>query len=489
MKHSPLRYWFWWPARTLDTFEADTPPVMQVARNIYAPLISDGLDGKFQGMIAEDWQVDDTGRTWRFRIRKGLTFDDGTPITPDVVIQNFRRILWLTRSEKLALNSLMPEVAAWRKYADPLASLSLENDSVVFRFNRRPINLFEAISQPLYGIADPKCFDENGRWKDPFCHSPSGQYRMIAHSSGKIVLQSRGIFASLPDAPERIEIYAPIERSDSVVQALLDGRGDLTVEHSFAISRDTLKLIRDKGLKTLEEPPVRMHFLHLNPQHEAFKEAVVRRSVRDMFLRTLKADRRFASSGLELNASFVPKGGVGYADFPLPAEVPPHKGHGESVEVLFFPIAAEKQIQEAIEDSVLKTLKAHGFRPKVSRYQDRFEPFNRMRKGDFDVIVRGTGIFVNNPYADLRMMFMSKVGAMIPDPSGSIPAKIEAAEMEADPERRAEIVKEINRSMFDDAAIITFAHSNLIYISRKGADLSKLNLFSDPIEFRSIGWN
>ncbi len=32
MEQAPLRYWFWWPIRTYDTFEADTPPVMQLAR-------------------------------------------------------------------------------------------------------------------------------------------------------------------------------------------------------------------------------------------------------------------------------------------------------------------------------------------------------------------------------------------------------------------------------------------------------------------------
>ncbi len=196
----------------------------------------------------------------------------------------------------------------------------------------------------------------------------------------------------------------------------------------------------------------------------------------------------FGSSGIELNPSFIPKGGVGYAEFAVQAEAAIHKAGGETVEVLFFPIAAEKQMQKAIEDSLLSTLKAHGLRPHVTRYQDRFEAFNRMRKGDFDVIVRGTGILVNNPYADLRMMFMSKVGALIPDPSGAIPEKIEAAEKETDPGRRASIVKRINQSIFDEAAIITFAHSNLVYIFRDSADLSRLNLFCDPIEFRSVGW-
>ena len=78
----PLRYWFWWPIRTLDTFEADTPPVMQVARNIYATLVSDFIDGKVQGILAKDWQIDSTGKVWRFILRTDLKFDDGTLSMP-----------------------------------------------------------------------------------------------------------------------------------------------------------------------------------------------------------------------------------------------------------------------------------------------------------------------------------------------------------------------------------------------------------------------
>ncbi|OGR46126.1 MAG: hypothetical protein A2X40_07070 [Elusimicrobia bacterium GWC2_65_9] len=489
MQQPPLRYWFWWPIRTLDTFEADTPPVMQVARNIYAPLVSEFLDGKAQGLVAEDWRVDQTGKNWTFRIRKGLVFDDGDPITPKVVLANFRRILWLTRGEKLALNALLPEIAGWKDFKAPLQSLHADQDSLYFHFDRRPVDLFEAIGQPIYGIANPKCFDHQGLWKDPFCHSASGQYRIIERSPNRVVLRSRNIFPAAVNAPETVEINAPVERDDNVVQALRDGRGDLTVEHSFAISRRSLREIGDSGLKMVAEPPVRMHFMHLNASRRPFKSKALRQSLRDSFLRALKSDARYASSGIEVDPSFIPKGGVGYAhlDVPRPGQVA--KASGEPVDVLFFPLAAERETQEAIEDSVVSSLKAHGLVPRVKRYPDRFEPFNRMRRGDFDVIIRGTGILVNNPYADLRMMFMSKIGAMIPDPSGAVAGLIEKAEREQDSSKRSRLVEEINRSVFEEAAIITFAHSNLLYIHNRGVDLSHLNIFADPIEFRAVSWN
>ena len=125
MDENILKYWFWWPIRTLDTHEADTPPVMQIARNIYATLVSEYIDGKAQGNLAQGWSVSTDGKEWRFRLRKDLFFDDGTQITPGIVLLNFKRILWLTKEEGLVLNSLLPEVKHWKSMQEKSTSICI----------------------------------------------------------------------------------------------------------------------------------------------------------------------------------------------------------------------------------------------------------------------------------------------------------------------------------------------------------------------------
>jgi hypothetical protein len=56
-----------------------------------------------------------------------------------------------------------------------------------------------------------------------------------------------------------------------------------------------------------------------------------------------------------------------------------------------------------------------GFKPNIFRYETRLNAMKRVREGDFDLVFRGSGIFVKNPFGDLRMMFMSQIGARIPD--------------------------------------------------------------------------
>ncbi len=490
MKPKFFKYWFWWPIDTYDNYQSDTPPVMQLDRNIYATLVSEYIDGKEEGILAKKWVISTDGRTWTFYLRTDLKFDDGTPITPAIVLLNFKRILWLTRKSGLVLNSLLPEVSSWKNMNSKSNVIFLKNDSqLVFKFSRRPIGLFSQLGQPIYSVVSPKCFSRNGRWRTPYCAIASGQYSVIGRGKNFIDLKSRGIFKTVKNSPKFVRIEWPVRSGDSVVKAIGDGRADLTVEHSFGLSKKTLVTLRKESVRTIYEPPVRMHFVDLNAKRFPFNNKTLRQKFRDLFLYKLSHDRDFLSSGIKVNDSFIPRGGVGYEYFPIPHIKVKEKSRViGTAEVLLYPLSADPKIQHAIDNCVIETLRELGIEPKIRRYTDRFVPFNKMRRGKFDVMVRGTGILVNNPYGDLRMMFMSKIGANIPDPSGQIPDLIRKAEVEQNGRKRAGLVKKINQIMFNDASIITFAHSSLVYLYRGKVNFRHYNLFEDPIEFRAIGW-
>ena len=491
MAKAPLRYWFLTPPKTFDTYQADMFDVMQVTKNIYAPLVSTFIDGTPQGMLAEDWQVDASGKVWRFRIRKDLKFDDGTPITADSVLANFRRILWLTKDDSLALNSLLPGVKERKKYEDPIAGLKVDGDSLVFEFNRRPGHLFELVEQPIYGIANPKCFGADGQWKEPFCAAASGAYRVKSISPEKVVLQSRHAYPSVADAPETVEIHS-LAMNDNFVNTLSNGRGDIALTPRFAISRETIAEMQERGIKLLEAPPTEIYFVELNAKRPPFDNKLLRQSVRDSFHDLLRRNPEF-SREITLDSSFIPRGGIGYRSFAPSATARAGLKHRVPAEVLLFPIARyptprDRKIQDALESSLLESLRQKGVDPHVTRYADRSPAIQRLVDGDFDVIVRSTGLLVDDPYADLRMMFMSQVGALIPDPSGTVPALLEKADANNDPEERRTLVERINTSVYNEASIITFAHSGLVYLHNAAVDLARVNLFTDPIEFRAIGW-
>lgn len=489
MNTQPLRYWFWYLPTTLDTAKADRAGVMAIAKNIYAPLVSTFLDGKPQGMIAENWAIDNTGKTWRFKIRKGLVFDDGFPITPEIVLQNFRRILWQTRKDGLLLNSLLPEVAKWESYAAPLKSVYVDGDEVVFKFNRRPVNLFEEISMPIYGIASPKCFDENGKWEDSFCAISSGQYKIKEISTEKVVLQSRHVFDAAENAPEIVEVRARVDKNTG--EEIVAGTADLTVIASMDLTDEVIQKIRNSELRLAAEPAARMHFMQLNAKRPAFADKYLRQAIRDTFLNLLREKDVFTGEN-ELDPSFIPKGGVGHVTFKVAKATKAKKMQEVEAVVLFNPApdvpkSKGQKIQKVLEGAILKTLQLYSIKARIIRC-DGGELIERRKRNDFDLLFRFSGVSIDDPYAALRMMFMSDIGACIPDPSHTIPGMIEKAEATDDPIQRKQIAEKINKTIYEEASVVTYAHSSLVYVYTNKVDLSRLNLFSDPIEFRVVNW-
>jgi peptide/nickel transport system substrate-binding protein len=59
---------------------------MQVAEG----LVGVEPDGRLIGLVAQSWSVDEDRLTWRFRIRAGGKFHDGTNITPEAAAQSLR---------------------------------------------------------------------------------------------------------------------------------------------------------------------------------------------------------------------------------------------------------------------------------------------------------------------------------------------------------------------------------------------------------------
>src|SRR5437870_13112458 len=55
-------------------------------------LTRDPKTGDLAPMLAERWQVMDGGRTWKFRLRKGVRFHNGTELTAEDVRFTFTQI-------------------------------------------------------------------------------------------------------------------------------------------------------------------------------------------------------------------------------------------------------------------------------------------------------------------------------------------------------------------------------------------------------------
>jgi peptide/nickel transport system substrate-binding protein len=54
-------------------------------------LVDADAEGRLQPGLATDWEVSGDGLTWRFRLREGVRFHDGTPLDAPAAVASLRR--------------------------------------------------------------------------------------------------------------------------------------------------------------------------------------------------------------------------------------------------------------------------------------------------------------------------------------------------------------------------------------------------------------
>ena len=100
-------------ALSMDPHSLSESLQISVNENVYEPLVTRGRDYKLAPALATDWKQ--TAPTvWRFNLRKGVLFHDGTPFTADDVIFSYER----ARGEGSDMKSYVGQVKEMKKIND-----------------------------------------------------------------------------------------------------------------------------------------------------------------------------------------------------------------------------------------------------------------------------------------------------------------------------------------------------------------------------------
>src|ERR1700730_3471408 len=79
-------------APSLDPHQATAAPSVYVYANIFDTLVEQDRDLSLTPSLAESWEQT-SPTTWRFKLRRGVTFHDGTPFNAQAVKFTFDRVL------------------------------------------------------------------------------------------------------------------------------------------------------------------------------------------------------------------------------------------------------------------------------------------------------------------------------------------------------------------------------------------------------------
>lgn len=112
---------------------ADTPQADSFAQRSVSMLIFDTLvssDGRVQPSLAVSWQASSNNQHWQLRLRRGVKFHDGTPLTPEVAAASLR-----LANPSWNVSSDSESVLIERESPNPelLAELALPRNAIVKR--------------------------------------------------------------------------------------------------------------------------------------------------------------------------------------------------------------------------------------------------------------------------------------------------------------------------------------------------------------------
>lgn len=125
---------------TLDPHKMSTTYENVIGRDIFCSVADYTADGKLVPNCAESWTISDDGLTYTFKIRDGLTWTDGTPLTAADYVAGLRRVMDpATASEQAALFDMVKnarEVSYGQMPVEALAVSAPDDHTLVIQLHR-----------------------------------------------------------------------------------------------------------------------------------------------------------------------------------------------------------------------------------------------------------------------------------------------------------------------------------------------------------------
>ncbi|MEN8222309.1 MAG: ABC transporter substrate-binding protein [Acidobacteriota bacterium] len=276
------------PGLTTDTYSSE------VISNIYEGLVrykknSTGVEPS----LAVKWSVDNEGKRWVFKLRKGVKFHNGKVFNAESVVFNFQtRILDKNKySNWNRLNSHISRIG------------SIDEYTIEILLNKPFVPFLNSLASPKHMIVEPSSY-KRGSFKPtgtgPFKHSESspGKYLSIIRNEnywgGKVRIP-KIVFKIVDDVAWR------------VIQ-LKSGKASMLMVHS---SKEYEELRGRRDFRLISVPSVSVHYLAFNTQKGIFRNRNVRLAFSHLINKGPLIGRIFQNFGSNATTP-VPRGIFGF---------------------------------------------------------------------------------------------------------------------------------------------------------------------------------
>jgi peptide/nickel transport system substrate-binding protein len=244
-------------ALSMDPHSLNESLQLSFTGNVYEPLVArDKKLGLTPGLATKWTQTNPT--TWRFQLRKGVAFHDGTPFTADDVLFSFER----ASGEGSDMKSYVGSVKQARKI----------NDHEVEIVTNTPFPILPDVLTNLYMMSKKWC-EMNGAQRPvdkrkgienaaSFRANGTGPFRLKSRDPGvRTVLQRNFNYWGTIESNVDEVVFTPIGNDATRVAALISGEIDMMQPVPV---QDAARLKQNPALKIMQGPELRTIFLGMD---------------------------------------------------------------------------------------------------------------------------------------------------------------------------------------------------------------------------------
>lgn len=462
-----VSFWISSEPTSADPLEYDSFVNGQVFTSTFSTLVSTRKRGEYIGILAKTWTSENNFKTWKFELRENMVFENGEPISPEIILHSLSRIGFLIkkRKSKEGLISNLTGFEALHSPTSKIKGIQIDSNVLTFSFVKPMPQALDLFSFGLYAIVHPSDYNKNdGSWKNIKHFVSSGPYRLESWNATGISLALRKDYLPLLGHKNKFSKISVVwekeqkKNSDIYIGPEFDEPESEKIEYNGGVRNFILYL----------------HCYSWNNKKSPFYAIENRRLIRDTFYANLNKEIKITSSFLPLAISGVSSPQTNF-EFPN-GEIDFKNGLNVN-----FPRVGSNKFK-LIYSKIWTSISSHHqdliseVKIPPPQIHDLIDP--HLRNYAADIGVHYTDLFLDIPEDDIRFMFFSKEGIRLPDSTGEIKRILHLPQMD---------FQLVNKLLWSQAIIWPISHFSYGVWSTSKIDISQINYLKGHFDFFWLG--
>ncbi|MBI9083636.1 MAG: ABC transporter substrate-binding protein [Desulfobacterales bacterium] len=446
--------------------------------------------------LAKSWDISADGKTYTFHLRKGVKFHDGTPFNADAVVFSIgrmmkdRKVKFFGKPLVIPAQERTPEYWVSMEMDDTIDSIEAKDDTtVVFNLKRVEAPFLANMGMDFADIISPTAFMKNPK---EFIRMPvgTGPFKFVRWvRDDRIILEKNKNYWDKKGGPYLDKlIFRSIPENSVRFLELKTGNINIC---QFPNPADIPMARKDKALKLFTQPGMNIGYLSFNHTKKLWQDVNLRKAIAHAINRKAIVDNIYQGMG-QVAKNPIPPTMWGYNnDVPgfkydpelaksylAKAGYPEGKGLPE-ITLWSMPVPRPYNPEGLkVGVAMLSDLAKVGISARIVSYDwGTYLKRQRDQPDDMDLFQLGWTGDNGDPDNFLAVLFDGLASSSIRTQwkNEAYHGYMLAGKQTVDQDKRADIYKKALQLIYDECAVISIAHSTVIWPATKNVMNFKLH--------------